>query len=138
MFWSFNLGTLQRIFKDKLTYYNEEKDSSHYFPGKYNLIHKFGDDNEIKISITTTYFALTTLSSVGFGDFHPISSFERLFMVLIFLLGVNIFSYLLGIFIDILHDYKSLMTDVEDEDRLQGFFNILKLFNYGKSIDNKI
>ena len=79
-----------------------------------------------------TYFALTTLSTIGFGDYHPINSPERILMVFIFLIGVSIFSYLLGVFIEIINNYGLLMSDVDDEDRLQGFLNTLKFYNGGK------
>lgn len=39
-----------------------------------------------------TYFAFTTLSTVGFGDFHPRSNSERLIGSIVMLLGVMINS----------------------------------------------
>ena len=59
-------------------------------------------------------------------------------MVFVFLIGVSIFSYLLGIFIEILYSYSLLMNDIEDEDRLQGFFDTLKSYNNGKRINIKL
>ena len=47
-------------------------------------------------------------------------------MVFIFLIGVSVFSYLLGVFLEILQSYSVSMADIDDEDRLQGFFNALK------------
>ena len=51
------------------------------------------------------YYAFTSLSTVGFGDYHPRSDEERLFCAMILLFGVAIFSYMMGIFIEILSDY---------------------------------
>jgi hypothetical protein len=51
------------------------------------------------ISLVTTYFAFTSLSTVGFGDFHPRSNYERLFCALILLFGVALFSMIMGDFI---------------------------------------
>ena len=48
------------------------------------------------------YFAFTTLSTVGFGDFYPQSDSERLFACVILVFGVAIFSYIMGNFIEIL------------------------------------
>jgi len=43
--------------------------------------------------ITAMYFALTTLSGVGFGDLYPKTNAERLF-ISIFLLGViTVFAF---------------------------------------------
>ena len=51
------------------------------------------------------YFTFTTLATVGFGDYNPKADEERLFVVIIFLSGVSIFSYLMGIFIEILKKF---------------------------------
>ena len=51
------------------------------------------------------YYTFTTLSTVGFGDYKPLADEERLFTVCIFLAGVSVFSYLMGIFIEILKKF---------------------------------
>ena len=48
--------------------------------------------------ILGTYYAFTTLSTVGFGDLAPRSDPERIFCALILLVGVGIFSVFLGDF----------------------------------------
>jgi len=48
------------------------------------------------------YFAFTSLSTVGFGDLNPRSDFERIFVAFMLLFGVAIFSYIMGVFIEIL------------------------------------
>lgn len=52
--------------------------------------------------LIVTYFAFTTLSTVGFGDYHPRSDSERAVCAIILLVGVAIFSYIMGNFIEIL------------------------------------
>ena len=59
-----------------------------------------------KKAIACTYYALTTLSTVGLGDFRPISDQERIFGSFMLLFGVMIFSSIMGKFIDILNQYK--------------------------------
>jgi len=51
------------------------------------------------------YYTFTTLSTVGFGDFRPFADEERIFTVCIFIAGVSVFSYLMGIFIEILKKF---------------------------------
>lgn len=63
-----------------------------------------GKDRQLVIS---SYYALTTLSTVGYGDFYPISNRERMFAVVIMLGGVAFFSYIMGSFIEILSNYDS-------------------------------
>ena len=48
------------------------------------------------------YFAFTSLSTVGFGDLTPRSDSERLFVAFMLLFGVAIFSYIMGVFIEII------------------------------------
>ena len=55
-----------------------------------------------KRTIVMTYFAFTSLSTVGFGDYNPRSDFERVFIANMLLFGVAIFSYIIGIFIEVL------------------------------------
>ena len=42
------------------------------------------------------YYSFTSLSTVGFGDFHPRSDFERLVCAAMLTFGVAIFSILMG------------------------------------------
>ena len=53
-------------------------------------------------TIIVTYFAFTSLSTVGFGDYNPRSDIERLLCAFILLFGVAIFSYIMGNFISII------------------------------------
>ena len=45
------------------------------------------------------YYAFTSLSTVGFGDYNPRSDSERLFIAMVLLFGVLTFSYVMGNFI---------------------------------------
>jgi hypothetical protein len=56
-------------------------------------------NSDIKNTIVMTYFFFTSLSTIGFGDYHPRSNFERYFGAYILLFGVAIFSYIMGNFI---------------------------------------
>ena len=57
---------------------------------------KYFDNQERAIAIT--YYALTTLSTVGFGDYHPKNSYERLFCAFIMVSGNAIFGYIISLF----------------------------------------
>ena len=54
----------------------------------------FGLENEsdTRKLITSWYYALTTLTTVGYGDYYPISNMERFLVWIILLLGVAFFS----------------------------------------------
>jgi potassium voltage-gated channel Eag-related subfamily H protein 8 len=63
--------------------------------------------------IISCYFALTTLSTVGYGDYFPISMMERIVAVVIMLGGVAFFSYIMGNFIEIISNYEKKMGVVD-------------------------
>ena len=84
------------------------------------------------------YFAFTSLSTVGFGDFHPKSDFERLLCAMILLFGVAIFSYIMGIFIQILEEHQNLNADFDEGDELFKFFGIIKRFNGYKNTNQAL
>ena len=75
------------------------------------------------------YYAFTTLATVGFGDFHPKNSGERIVVSLVLLMGVATFSYMMSIFIGILNTFKNLDKDFNEGDELSKFFGLLHRFN---------
>ena len=42
------------------------------------------------------YFALTMLSTVGYGDYYPIHTGEMFMSVALMLMGVGVFSWISG------------------------------------------
>ena len=66
---------------------NTEKNPS--FLREYNLEDKHGN---LFLAYSMTYFISTTLTTVGFGDFYPHSSIERISCVCLMVIGVAIFS----------------------------------------------
>ena len=85
--------------------------------------------------IACYYFAWTTLSTVGFGDFHPKSNIERIFMSFTFLVGVTVFSYIIGELLETFEKTKSLFEENEDADNLSKFNGLLTKFNVDKQLD---
>lgn len=75
------------------------------------------------------YYAFTSLSTVGFGDYNPRSDFERVLCAMILLFGVAIFSYIMGNFIAILDQYRHLNADLDEGDELARFFGLIRRFN---------
>ena len=80
------------------------------------------------------YWAFTTLSTVGLGDYYPMSNTERALASMGFLGGVAVFSYIMGKFADIISFILDLDSDLEDGDRLTIFLSLLKSFNNGEDI----
>ena len=73
----------------------------------------------VDISIILTYFAFTTLSTVGFGDFVPKSDTERIIGSAVLFLGVMLFSTIMGEFVEIIRSFKEYDKDLDDGIRLE-------------------
>ena len=74
------------------------------------------------------YFALTTLSTVGYGDYHPISDLEMIITSLVMLGGVAFFSYIMGNFIEIISNYDAKMGTLDKSDELNTWITSLERF----------
>ena len=74
------------------------------------------------------YFALTTLSTVGYGDYHPISDLEMIITSLVMLGGVAFFSYIMGNFIEIISNYDAKMGTLDKSDELNVWITSLERF----------
>ena len=69
-----------------------------------NFIEYFGIESKSTQdrALVVTYYAFTSLSTVGFGDLNPRSDPERIMISMVLLFGVAIFSYIMGNFINII------------------------------------
>lgn len=84
------------------------------------------------------YFAFTSLSTVGFGDIHPKSNIERATTSMILLMGVAMFSYIMGMFTEILQTFITLNASLSEDEDLAKFFGLVKRFNNEKSLNDDI
>ena len=85
------------------------------------------------------YFSFTSLTTVGFGDLHPRSDFERIYIAFGLLLGVAIFSFIMGEFIAMISNIDQYDASAGgDGSELSRFFGILKNYNYNEDIDIKL
>jgi hypothetical protein len=72
--------------------------------------------DENKRILVNTYFAFTTLSTVGFGDYYPESSIERALFTVVFIGGVSMFSYIMGELQKMLKRIQNLDNDFDEEE----------------------
>jgi len=54
---------------------------------------------------------MTSMSTVGFGDYYPISDEERIVYSFVLLFGVALFSIFMGQLIDMINNFKLLDAD---------------------------
>lgn len=100
-----------------------------YFMECYGIGHGALKDNAYDTTIIFLYFSFTSLTTVGFGDYHAKSNLERLVMAFFLLFGVAIFSYIMGIFLEILTQFKDLNADLNQGGELNKFFGVMLKFN---------
>ena len=98
---------------------------------KFN-IEQFSNDKQ---SIVAMYFAFTSLSTVGFGDYHPRSDLERVIGALVLLFGVAIFSYIMGKFVEMVNQIREFRRELDNSDELNRFFGVIEQFNNSKPIN---
>jgi hypothetical protein len=96
-----------------------------------NFFDYFGieESSESRQVLISLYYSFTSLSTVGFGDFHPRSNVERLFCSVVLVGGVIVFSYIMGDFIAMLENYQILNGEIDDGDNLSMFFGMMKKYN---------
>ena len=61
------------------------------YPENFIVASGFPDDTAV-IAVGVLYFSFTSLSTVGFGDYHPTNDLERIIGAFILCFGVAIFS----------------------------------------------
>lgn len=77
------------------------------------------------------YFMMTSLSTVGFGDYYPINNLERLFGSIILLSGVTVFSYIMMKLADMIVNFNELTGDSSNDSEIESFLLLLRKFNEG-------
>ena len=79
---------------------------------------------------------MTTLSTVGYGDYKPLSIEEKIAGSFVMLAGVTFFSILMTNFIDIITNIKLSTFNVSEED-LHKWFVLLRRFREGKGLSKR-
>lgn len=85
-----------------------------------------------------TYFSFTTLTTVGLGDFHPKSDYERIFCAIIMMSGVISFSIIMNVFVGIIEQFQNLNKEIDEGDALTSFFSLVHKFNGNVACDERI
>jgi len=113
------------IYQDEEHLVQEDSDHINTTFIKYNNMAEMDDMHKL---IVSCYFALTTLSTVGYGDYYPVSNIERIVAVIIMLGGVAFFSYIMGNFIEIISNYEKKMGVVDKSGDLHNWLILLTRF----------
>jgi hypothetical protein len=85
--------------------------------------------------IACCYFALTMLSTVGYGDYYPMSSREMIAAVIIMLACVAIFSFIMSSFLEIISSYNQKMDTVDKSEELDRWIISLERYTKGTPLN---
>lgn len=115
---SYFVGMFWYIMCDLNIHYNTSraKDNPRYIYEKDNFIQFYHLDeyeHNWQRAITNSYFAFTSLSTVGFGDYHPTNSYERLICAGIIYIGNMIFGLIIGMFNGMIDEIKYFGAEIE-------------------------
>ena len=81
--------------------------------------------NDFDFVVVIIYFTFTSLSTVGFGDYYPITDGERIISSFILLFGVATFSYTMGELHSVMFNSINNLDEAKDI-KLDQFFGLLR------------
>ena len=61
------------------------------------------------------YFVITTTATVGYGDISPATSYERIFCILLMVIGVTGFTFVSGALSSIMQNHDSLVSETQEK-----------------------
>jgi hypothetical protein len=89
-------------------------------------------------AILLLYYSVTTLSTVGFGDFYPVSTFERLCASFMLFCGYITFSLMQGQLFGMIHKINTVDDQFDDSQNLDQFILQIRRFNLGVTLQNNL
>jgi hypothetical protein len=88
--------------------------------------------------ILVSYFVLTTLSTVGYGDYSPFSDIEVVVSLVYILAGAAFFAFIMGSFIEIISNYQSKMGRVDRITPLRNWMTLMMRFTGDKPLSKTL
>lgn len=109
--------------------YKDARDDNFY------LYNGLDEKSSMYNMFAVSYFSFTTLSTVGFGDFHPRSDIERILAWFVLLIGVAVFSFIMGNFIEILMSYRVITAVNDNSEDLAKWMGLLARYSRNGKLD---
>ena len=99
--------------------------SGNYFVAEYETDKHYDDGSRL---IVVLYFALTIISTVGYGDKTPVSNIERISVIIFMIIGVLLFSYYITMFLNMIVSFDKQMFKVRKDDELAKWLENILIF----------
>jgi len=81
---------------------------------------------------------MTTLSTVGYGDYYPISNVERIVCIFMMIGGVIFFSFIINNFIEIISQYDEKTQGGDRSLDLHNWMSLLTKFTNNKPLPRSL
>ncbi|KAK2446069.1 potassium channel AKT1 [Trifolium repens] len=78
------------------------------------LIPDLDDKDNISLYITSVYWSMITISTLGYGDLHPVNTKEMIFLIFYMLVNVALTSYLIGNMTNLVVHFTSRTSKYRD------------------------
>ena len=107
------------------------------------------DNSKSSKYITGFYYSLTTIITVGYGDITPVSEYERLYCIILMIIGGCLYSMVISILSSLFEDVQIreknfnkniyLLNDLRDKYRIPDilFHKVLRYLKYTSVINSK-
>ena len=96
----------------------------------------FEDLSDYDLYVTSFYFTVTTIMTVGYGDITAKSMPEKLLCILLMLIGVIAFSFATGLISSIITNQDS--AEAKLKEKMMTLEGIQKEYNIDEELFNKI
>lgn len=109
-----------------------------YYPAVDTWLSRYGlsDASDMDVYVAATYWTITTLATVGFGDIVPANTLERIFASCVILIGMVFYSYTIGMVTGLLGDYDK--RNMKLTARLSVLQDIAQQYGIGHSFMKRL
>ena len=91
----------------------------------------------ILLILLTEIFSIT-LTTVGYGDFFPQNNNERVMAIFIMLIGVSLFTHVMGNFTDLITSYDKKLGGADNASNLHNWLSLLGNFSKNTPFENSL
>jgi hypothetical protein len=110
--------------------FDEDQKNNWIYRGGYN------DMDDIDLFVTSVYFTVTTIVTVGYGDIGPVNTGEKVICIFLMLIGVISFSLGTGALSSIISNYDSTLAKFEE--KMTSLHNIKVEYNLKPELFKKL
>ena len=112
--------------------FNYRDNKNTYLTNSSNELKKLSVPEQV---LRCMYFTITTLATVGYGDYYPRTNIERMYIILVQLIGVSFYSYIMSNFIEVISSYERKVGIIDHDTELENWIAYLMRFNDNKYLD---